>query len=229
MLIAVPTDGALEPAVASCPAGSVIVISGQHKLGKPLVLDKDITLRGDGDAQLISEGHELHCAIHRAGRVHIENLALEARGVASCALLVAGGAELTVTGSTLCSKGGCVVECRGGGEGWCFTNCTLRGSDFGAGVYVFAGGGKFDGCQISDNGGDGVGVAEGAVVELVSCVITGNGESGLQLYHPESVVKMAKCRVRENTAGAVSFGEGAIATQIEAPPKQLRLLGLGYF
>ena len=95
-----------------------------------------------------------------------------------------------------------------------------------SGVYVFGGSGRMESCEIQDNGGDGVGVAEGAIVELQSCVVTGNGESGLQIYHPESRVKMAKCRIRDNTAAAVSFGEGATAAQVEAPAKQLRLLGL---
>ena len=93
MLISVPGDSgaSVESAVSSCPAGSTLVISGEHQLQKPLVLDKDVTLRGDGDdARLISEGHELHCAIHRSGRVQIDNLALEARGIASCALLLQG-------------------------------------------------------------------------------------------------------------------------------------------
>ena len=77
-----------------------------------------------------------------------------------------------------------------------------------------------------DNGGDGIGIAEGATVKVHECVVARNGEAGLQMYHPDSRLHITKTRVRENHGAAICLGEGATKYQIDAPPKQQRILGL---
>lgn len=196
-----------EAVDAAKPDDCWIHVSGVHKLTKPLLIDKNIRITGEEGSKLVAS--HCHGILQRAGALlEVDGLGIETDGTGCCALMLEGG-TLTANRLNLSSKAGCVVEVRGTTERWKMEECDLSGSDYGAGLFSFTGEGEMANCRVKRNGGDGVGVAEGAKVTLQGCEITNNGGSGIQIYHSDSRVTMTECVVQENDGGALRLGEGA--------------------
>ena len=196
-----------EAIEATKPDDCWIHITGEHKISKPLLIDKQIRITGEVGSKLTAS--HCHGILLRDGALlELDSFAVETNGTGSCALFLEGG-TLMAKHLRLCSKAGCVVEVRGSTEKWRMEDCDLSGSEYGAGLFCFAGEGQVVNSRVQRNGGDGIGVAEGAKVVLSGCEIKDNGGSGVQLYHTESRVTMRECIVTGNTGGGLQVGEGA--------------------
>jgi len=149
------------------PAGTILILPGVYR--EALVVDRDVTLQGEGEA----------------GAVQLPE-----------GITVAGGAALTLVNATVASGAGPALRLLPGGrvraEDACFNGAPAGGVELGAGAT-----GDFLRCQFNDNGSAGLLALEGSRAHLEQCGLAGNQDAGLHgCGHAR--IHLVQCRLAGN-------------------------------
>ena len=163
------------------PAGTILVLPGLYR--ETLVVDKDITLRGEGEA----------------GAVQLPE-----------GITVAAGASLTLANATVGNGAGAALRLLAGSrvraEDACFREAAAGGVELGPGAH-----GEFLRCQFSGNGSAGLLALEDAEARLEDCDLGGNQDAGLHGCG-RARIHLQECRLAANLGLGIAAVDSAAVT-----------------
>ncbi|BDU74502.1 protein kinase domain-containing protein [Mesoterricola silvestris] len=220
----------IRVALRQARSGAVIeILPGVYR--EAVVVDKELTLQGSGDASLIVvESAGGPCLTVDAPRCEVRGLTLRGGGPGPAADLRSGhttleaalvtsppGLGLRLHAGAQATGVDCVFEDHAGGSVELGPRTTSRfvGCEFirsgSAGVLALEGARvTLEYCKVSDHAAAGVHAAEGALVELTGCRITGNAGLGLCAVDGGRVV-LKDCEVSGNGQPGLLLHRGGAA------------------
>jgi hypothetical protein len=171
---AYPTIGS---ALSSAPDGGVIEVAEGTYPETFELLDRRLTLRAVGGAEVVLDGTGGDWPVLRVrgGSLTLQGIALRA----TAAAVHAEHAELTVERCVLGATAGPAITVRGCRR-FTVTGCTIAGAE--QGIAVESSSGRIDDTAVSDVSGDGILIGLGADPEIIDCTISDCGQRGVYVY-----------------------------------------------